>query len=833
MSTDKERAKTIELAEKYIKRGKLQDAINEYKKLLSGSAQDINFRNIISDLYLKLNQKDKAVEELYKIANFYDERGLFSQTIVIYKKINRLMPDDIESTKKLADLYFNQGFLSEAKAEYLKVAKDLKKEDRTKEAILLYEKILKLDKRDIQVKLSLADLYTKEKQIDHAVDMLNDVAETKIRSNALEEAHEILIQAKTLRGDHLRTLANLIDLLKKEGKKKDAFQLLYDVLQRKEDNIKALRLLGNLYFEDRDFNKAGEIFSKIVSLRSKDVEALVKLGQIEIFHDNLDHAFEIYDPLIETLIKKQKTDKAVGLLGLILSSKKVHIPTLKKLAAIYKSRNQTENLVIVYRVLADEYLKRNLHKESLSVLGDLVELRPEDEEIDKEYRRLRKEARLPGVEEKVEEAVPEEKVVEEPPAVEGEIKAEEEFRVEEEIEPEKEMRAEEVRDEEEIRAEEKGKEERIPEAEERVEVREEEKVVEAPPVAAKEADAAAVEGEVEEARVEKEDVVPPAEKAVLERIEEEEEREEPFREEAGVDAYLEQIEGTDEMLEMNLTQADLYIEQGLIRNARRILENLRIHYPAEPRINEKIAAVKEAASHVSEDEILQRVEKVSKRETKLFRKKAQPQREEDKEKTEEEKPAPAEMLAEGEAGRDVSSIQERKFYDLKERIVEEREAIKAVYNLQLKGDTATVEKELADIVSEFRTGVEKNVSKEDYESHFNLGIAFLEQGLIKEAIEEFKLVSKDKSRALECFALIASCHGRTKDFDEAAKWLDKALELAEKGSYQSFALKYELAFCYEELKEMKKALALYTEIKDWNSEYRDVDKRIKRLSKAS
>lgn len=822
MSTDKERAKTIELAEKYVKKGKLQDAINEYKKLLSGSAQDINFRNIISDLYVKLNQKDKAVEELYKIGSFYDERGLFSQTIVVYKKINRLMPDDIESTKKLADLYFNQGFLSEAKAEYLKVAKDLKKENRNKEAIQLCEKILKLDKRDNQVKLSLADLYTKERQIDHAVDMLNEVAEAKIHSNALEEAHKILIQAKMLRGDNLRTLANLIDLLKKEGKKKDAFQLLYDVLQRKGDNIKALRLLGNLYFEDKDFNNAREIFSKIVSLRPKDVEAVVKLGQVEIFQDNLDHAFEMYDPLIEILIKKQKTDKAIGLLGLILSSRKVHIPTLKKLANIYKSRNQTENLEIVYRVLIDEYHKKNLPKESSSILSELIELRPGDEELKKEYRHLSKEAKLPQAEEKAEEAVPEEIVEKKQPVIKEEIKAG------------KELKAEEVIKEEEIRAKEKEMEERGPEVEERAGFQEEEKAVEVPPAAVKEGGEAALERKVEEARVEKEEAVPPAaEKATPTQIEEEGGREEPFREEVPVDTYFEQIEGTVEMLEMNLTQADLYIEQGLIRNAKRILENLRIHHPDDPRINEKIAAVKKAASTVSEEEILQRVEKVSKRETKLFRKKAHPQREEDKEKLEEEKTPSAEMFAKGEAGRDISGIQERRFYDLKERIVEEREAIKAVFNVQLKGDTATVEKELADIVSEFRTGVEKNVSKEDYESRFNLGIAFLEQGLVKEAIEEFKLVSKDKSRALECFVLIASCHGRNRDFVETAKWLGKALELAEEGSYQSFALKYELAYCYEELKELKKALALYNEIKDWNSEYRDVDKRIKSLSKTS
>ncbi|UCE21870.1 MAG: tetratricopeptide repeat protein, partial [Candidatus Aminicenantes bacterium] len=208
MGTERERARFLENAEKNIKRGKFQDAIREYQKVLAVDPQDINVRNLVSDLYLRMNQKDNAIEELYKVASHYEERGSYSQSMAVYKKINKLNPGNIESTMKLADLYYAQGFLSEAKAEYSKIAKGLMKNHRTKEAIFLFEKLLKLDKKDIQTRLTLAELYTREGDIDKAVNRYNDVAESRIRSKAFKEAHEAIKIAKSLKEDDSRTMSN-------------------------------------------------------------------------------------------------------------------------------------------------------------------------------------------------------------------------------------------------------------------------------------------------------------------------------------------------------------------------------------------------------------------------------------------------------------------------------------------------------------------------------------------------------------------------------------------------------------------------------------------------
>jgi tetratricopeptide (TPR) repeat protein len=846
---DTAKGKTRELAEKYVKKGKLTDAISEYKKLLTGDTQEVNVRSIISSLYLKMNQKQRALEELAQVAGHYEERGLYSQAMAVYKKISKLNPKDMEAAMKLGDLYARQGFPSEAKEEYWKVGRDLMRDNQIKRAIFLYEKLKKIDKKDPEARLALADLFTRDGSTDQAVEELNEAAELKIHSNELKHARELLNRAKKLKADHPRTLSNLIDLFKREDEKKEALSLIDDILKKDKDNVKALKQKGNLYFDDQKLEKAEEVFSKIISLRPKDFTATVKLGHINILQDNLDHAFELYEPMIDNFIQQQKFDKAIGLLGLIISSKKAHLPTLEGLASIYKSNNQAKNLEIVYRVILGEYHKKDVRKESLPVLSELVRLCPKDDEISDEYNRLVKKFGAPEVEKvadfPIEEAkeVPlrETREVEEPLAkpkeeeapsgrtleiespvgneeepgisleaakkeaeetlaepkeeeapsgktleVESPVGNEEEpgisleeakreaketlaepketgaslgktvgveAPVAEEIEPD--VPPEEQKEAEIFSGEEKEQElqlEKLREVEEPPQVEKEaeemkipvseEKEPEVPLEVTKEAEVPLeVTKEAEVPPVEEKEVAEPSmgPKTIERLIEREKETELSLKEKKEADGRLDLLEGTEQKLEMSLAQADLYVEQGLLRNARRILENLRISYPDDTRISQKLDTISKSSPQAKVDEILQRVEKVSAEETKLFGKKAY-----------------------------------------------------------------------------FR---------------FNLGIAFLEQGLLDEAIEEFKLASKDKSRTVECFTVISNCYRQKKDSQEAAKWLVKALKITKEGSDWFYALKYELASIYEELKEIEKAFTLYTDIIKWNSEYKDVDRKIKIIEK--
>src|SRR4029453_6089072 len=83
---------------------------------------------------------------------------------------------------------------------------------------------------------------------------------------------------------------------------------------------------------------------------------------------------------------------------------------------------------------------------------------------------------------------------------------------------------------------------------------------------------------------------------------------------------------------------------------------------------------------------------------------------------------------------------------------------------------------LADIFKEFKKGVDKQLGKEDYDTRYNLGIAYKEMGLIDEAIAEFQLAAKDEGRLLECSSMLGICFLEKGMPKLAVKWFEKGLD---------------------------------------------------------
>jgi len=714
MNAKLDRIRVIESAERHVKAGKLKEAVSEYQKLLEGDAQDFAIRNIIGDLYVRLGQNEKAAKSFQTVADEYERRGLYSQALAVFKKIAKIKPEDPDLSIKLADIYSLQGFSGEARKEYLKTAEQFVKAKRSLEAIRVYEKIVKLEKDDLNAKRILAGLYKDEGFKDAASEQLDDIAELKLSQGNPEEAEKLFLEAKEISPSHLRTLLGLVEVFKRRNQRKKAIDLIEDALKEDAENPTLLNLLGNFAFEDGDFSKAEETFSLVVKAHPMNVNARIKLGRIYIQKDSLDQAFDLYEPLVNNLIKKQKEEKAIGLLGLILAAHKCHVPSLEKLASIYRSGKNFAKLEVVDRVILDEMSRQGQMDKALIALAELVKIRPDDLDLFHEHAALRRDLGLP----------------------------------------------------------------------------------------------------------------------------EEEERE---------DSWV--VSPKDrQAIQQTLEQADLYIQQGLVRNARRILENLRMKYSDDPQIMQKIAVLDEIRSQMSEEEIKVRVEKAQAMESKAREKgpRAVPEIEKEarlkgkatpahfpRDVVDEEKISTADIFAETDIIPFISPESgEKKYFDLKDRIEEEARMIEAIHQQQANGGMTQLEKELSVIVSDFKKGLKEKVPGEDYEIHYQLGVAFMEQGLFSEAIEELTVASKDKVRAMECYSIISQCFRKRKDLAEAERWLNKAVLMAKEGTEAYFALTYDRAVLSEEAQETDKALSLFKEIQTWNPAYRGISDKVTSLEKA-
>ncbi|HEX4004453.1 MAG TPA: tetratricopeptide repeat protein [Candidatus Acidoferrales bacterium] len=155
--------------------------------------------------------------------------------------------------------------------------------------------------------------------------------------------------------------------------------------------------------------------------------------------------------------------------------------------------------------------------------------------------------------------------------------------------------------------------------------------------------------------------------------------------------------------------------------------------------------------------------------------------------------------------------------------------------------TATVESlnELAEVFQEFRSELgELTDEDEDLETHYNLGIAYREMGLLDEAIGEFQKVAKAVQKgkpfpyAMNCATLLALSFIDKGEPKIASLWYQRALETPRLDQETVLALRYDLGVALDLAGESSAALDSFRQVYAMNIDYRDVADRIATLQKA-
>lgn len=440
MALDK--AKTLKAAEKFVASGKIQQAIDEYSKILKENQRDWNLMIQVGDLFLKINKTPEAIQHFQKVADHYYLDGFYLKAIAIYKRINKLDPNLTDICIKLADLYLKQGLTMDAKSQLQVVAQHYLSKNQNKDAIVTLKKLIEIEPENLRTRNELAKAYKNEGMTAEAIKEYIEISDELLRKNLTKESLTVLETAYKMDPRNALILRKILTAYRDQNEQDKATSILEESMRSDPSNPDVLALLAESYADEGEYSRAHETIEQAIFHTGNKEPFWILKGDLYLKEGDLDRAYETFEPAIDRQLKRKDPEKAIGLLQNILRLDSSFHPALKRLTDIYATLKQTPNLVTTYNQLVDALISKTLYEEASEALDKLMELEPDNEQHQEKLDFVRSFlGRQPKKEKKAEPAPPAEVSIASP-AVAEEVSSED-FDISIDIdEPEVEVKAE-------------------------------------------------------------------------------------------------------------------------------------------------------------------------------------------------------------------------------------------------------------------------------------------------------------------------------------------------------------------------------------------------------
>lgn len=831
--------KILDRAQKFIQKGALDKALIEYKAASDVDPRDISIRLRIGDIYVKMNKRPEAIKEYTEVAKANSQRGFYLKAIAVYKQVLKLDESSLEVHYKLAELYTKQRLIADAIGCYSTIVSSFEKKGKTSEVMELLKKMAEIDPENIGVRLKLADLYQRLSFEKDALTEYSAIFSRLVAQRQFDKAERIFLNIYNSKPREPEILKGLSDLYLKKG-----------------DDQQYLRFAKNLFYHYRDsgdVEAAKGVASSILEARPDEGECsrfLKSLAKPEVLRPEPKETPALKpsvtepqaeEPLIEFPASAAETVSAEAVSepapedkeAVAVQEEKPLISWPEDEIEITIEGFEEENSVTAREPVATEAEPAPVAEAAPAKEEDLGEIELEVEE----------ESPSAGVHAEAEQAPQAGEAKEtEAGSVAGEVEIE--------FEPEADKEAEAAI--ERLQVEEAGPEK---EAEEPplVEFREEEEPSknEEPLIEFKEAveatppeDVAQVEEEpliefreIDEAVVQAvgaDEATAPEEEAEEPLIDiGEEEISEPVKEEAGPVVEIEVVPPAEVRSEEAAGPGVVIEEEGAAVEA---IAEPQVEIEEGPASAEpapvEVEATAQKAEIAEEEEPLEAAEEIGEEPEAAY-----------DEGDEDLSDAISELMekiegAEAEAA-PTAKIEVDERIEAGEKITEESAPEGKDGYVDLSAELG-MEEALEDLAGswggggaepkeafdEFKKGIGKQLSKEDSETHYNLGIAYMEMELYNEASKEFKIALKDPRLEFDCYIRLGLCSMADAKPDEAIIFYLKGLKIEGKTDEVRKGMMYELALAYEAAGDGEEATHLFKDVYDMDPSFREAAAKV-------
>lgn len=147
-------------------------------------------------------------------------------------------------------------------------------------------------------------------------------------------------------------------------------------------------------------------------------------------------------------------------------------------------------------------------------------------------------------------------------------------------------------------------------------------------------------------------------------------------------------------------------------------------------------------------------------------------------------------------------------------------------NTRMVVDGAEEPQDFADMLTKFKQGVTSNVDDTDHESHYDLGVAYKEMGLLDEAISEFQKALRGTEQRVRTYEALGQCFVEKRQYQIAMTILQRALNDAGASDDTLVGVLYLLGYASESLQKWEDAVGYYERVFTVDIQFRDVGERL-------
>ncbi len=382
------KTRSIDAAQKLLNQGKLPQAIAEYQEILRHEPRDQVTLMTVGDLYVRQGETFKALEYFERLAQIYARDGFLTKAIAIYKKIAKLAPEETRPLERLAELYVQQGIMSEARPLYLQLAESHMRANRHAQAVALLRKLLEAEPDNLRVHMRLADLYLALGQKKEAAATFLDCAEREFDRGDTQEAKKLADRA--LESDPTLTSAVLV--------KARAFIAAEDhvgaaELLQKLPNLDSGGDVTALLIEEHlragNPSRAAEIARAVFHKDPKKFALAARVASAFIDSRDADSALALLDSIREAMTEAGEQDALAKLLQAAADGMPGRFEAREWIVELYARLNDSFHLPPALQQLGEAAAEQGDFQRAMQAYGQLRERAPEDEKIARRLDEIR------------------------------------------------------------------------------------------------------------------------------------------------------------------------------------------------------------------------------------------------------------------------------------------------------------------------------------------------------------------------------------------------------------------------------------------------------------